>query len=128
MRLASTIELQAGGPGSGCKGPNCGRHGNVTWTKPSDAKRGKLVLVDSNHLYPTQNRFVERQIEDLKNKIQSGQVQSLPALTVTKVKGEPGTYWVWDGHHRWTGAERAGETKFGVWDTGKVGPSSDEGI
>ena len=25
MRLASTVGLQAGGPGSGCKGPNCGR-------------------------------------------------------------------------------------------------------
>lgn len=25
MNLTSTIELHAGGPGSGCKGPNCGR-------------------------------------------------------------------------------------------------------
>jgi len=24
--LATTIEVYAGGPGSGCQGPNCGRH------------------------------------------------------------------------------------------------------
>ena len=25
MKLSATLELQAGGPGSGCRGPNCGR-------------------------------------------------------------------------------------------------------
>jgi hypothetical protein len=27
MRLQEAVDIYAGGPGSGCQGPNCGRHG-----------------------------------------------------------------------------------------------------
>lgn len=58
MRLASTLELQAGGPGSGCSGPNCGRpevyHGTLgklagnifkNGLKPGGAKLGSARVV-----------------------------------------------------------------------------------
>jgi hypothetical protein len=35
MQLATTIEIYAGGPGSGCRGSNCGRKPEW-WNEPSD--------------------------------------------------------------------------------------------
>ncbi len=36
MNLSTTIEIYAGGPGSGCKGPNCGR--------PKEQSHGALTM------------------------------------------------------------------------------------
>lgn len=45
MKLATTIELHAGGPGSGCKGPNCGRPEGSG--KGEDARTGSEKRFDT---------------------------------------------------------------------------------
>ena len=58
--LGTTISIYAGGPGSGCQGPNCGRHtvsirkmksDDPNW-KPYWLEKGKhwSVRVDGNHV------------------------------------------------------------------------------
>jgi hypothetical protein len=36
MNLLDTLEVYAGGPGSGCQGPNCGRPGHKEWRELMD--------------------------------------------------------------------------------------------
>ena len=48
MNLSVTLELQAGGPGSGCRGPNCGRPVvNFTIRKSSVGKGFRVVPSDA---------------------------------------------------------------------------------
>lgn len=75
MNLATTISIFAGGPGSGCRGRNCGRkrtyyHGttssNVYSILQNGLKKGRRVYISSN--YNTASMYADLRSRELGEK------------------------------------------------------------
>lgn len=111
MNLASTIRLLAGGPGSGCKGSNCGRPigGSVRWKTGYVSKflKSKFidVHVDDIRRNPTNGRLNAEIVGKYAEQMRSGK-------TIVAPQGYAignGKYELNDGHHRFAAAKKIGE-------------------
>jgi hypothetical protein len=109
MNIEVAYEIYAGGPGSGCKGGNCGRP-KVNWVDRVDEKfEGKAT---GSYRTISIGRLVKIQREeDLDKKALAGWIKKMkqgkpiPALVMDK------EYEMTDGHHRLAALEKLGVKK-----------------
>lgn len=113
MNLASTIELTAGGAGSGCHGDNCGRPSKANWEVPSGFKslieRGhaEVKTVKVSEILPYEQKRTKEsreKIERLRESLRTG--KAVPMISVHRYSG--GGHPIEDGHHRLVAAKKEG--------------------